>query len=328
MAAVNLPLKEFIEQEEREIDKLVAGSQLIQTQLGPIEINYRDSNKVPISNIQAKSRAPTLLMIHGGMGGQDQAVMLFEPFFGLGCNLLAISRPGYGNTPLLENKTAEQQADLIAALLDVLALDAVVVIGLSAAGPSLYQLAIRHPSRVKALIAINCISMKYQLRKSAPIISQIVFSEPFTWVLNNLLKLAPKTATSLLLRTNSLLNKEQIQAEAAQITATTDKFKYIIRLCRSILNYDNSRKTGVENDIEQGHYLNPLHLEQIICPALIIHATADAVVLFYDSVYSAAKIPHAEHLWIEGGSHFSFWLNNNAPAIQQRAKEFLLACLK
>ncbi|MGQ3889640.1 alpha/beta fold hydrolase [Legionella sp. CNM-1927-20] len=324
MGKADPSITEFIEQEESYINQLINGSQLIETRLGPIEINYKDSNKNPIDIKQQLPLAPTILLIHGGMGGQDQSMMLFDSFFGLGCNLLAISRPGYGNSPLLENKSAEQQADLMAALLDTFSLKQVSVIGLSAAGPSLYQLAIRHPSKVSAIIAINCISMNYQLRQSAPVISQILFSEPFTWLMHHLLRLMPKATTSLILRANSLLNKEQIKAEAAHIVIDKAKFKYIIRLCKSILNYDSLRKIGVENDIEQGRHLTPLNLENITCPTLIIHATADAAVLFYDSVNSASKIPHSEHLWIEGGSHFSFWLNQNADQIQQKAKDFIL----
>ncbi|WP_419419797.1 alpha/beta fold hydrolase [Legionella sp. D16C41] len=325
MGEPDLSTTEFIAQEEHAINQLISGSQLIQTRLGAIEINYKDSDKNNINlQQQPKDLASTILLIHGGMGGQDQSMMLFDFFFGLGCNLLAISRPGYGNSPLLENKSATQQADLIAALLDELSLKSVVAVGFSAAGPSLYEFAIRYPQKVKAIIAINCISMKYQLRQAAPLISQTVFSDPFTWLANNLLRFSPKAIASLILRANSLLNREQIKAAAAYIAKDKTKLKYIIRLCKSILNYNTMRKIGVENDISEGRQLIPLHLEQIACNTLIIHATADAAVLFYDGVNSATKIPHAQPIWIEGGSHFSFWLDKEANGVQQRAKNFIL----
>ena len=50
--------------------------------------------------------------------------------------VIAPARPGYGRTPLEESGTAAEAADLIAALLDTLGIDRVIVNCVSGGGPT------------------------------------------------------------------------------------------------------------------------------------------------------------------------------------------------
>jgi pimeloyl-ACP methyl ester carboxylesterase len=59
--------------------------------------------------------------------------------------LLIPSRPGYGKTPSSTGRTAEAFADALVSLLDLLHLDQVIVVRISAAGPTALQLASREP---------------------------------------------------------------------------------------------------------------------------------------------------------------------------------------
>src|SRR5689334_2758300 len=82
-----------------------------------------------------------------------------EPFFlAHGYQLIVPSRPGYGPTPSSTGRTAEASADGLAGLLDALRLPQVVVVGISAAGPTALQLAGRHPARVSRLILQNAVT--------------------------------------------------------------------------------------------------------------------------------------------------------------------------
>ena len=75
--------------------------------------------------------------------------------------LIDISPPpgsGISAPPALLIRHPEAQADLYAALLDLLKIDSVVVIGLSGGGASALQFALRHPERCRGLILISAIS--------------------------------------------------------------------------------------------------------------------------------------------------------------------------
>src|SRR5207244_11748480 len=61
----------------------------------------------------------------------------------------------YGRTPSAIGKTAEAFADALVSLLDRLQLDQVIVVGISAGGPTALQLAGRHPERVSKVILQN-----------------------------------------------------------------------------------------------------------------------------------------------------------------------------
>jgi pimeloyl-ACP methyl ester carboxylesterase len=62
------------------------------------------------------------------MGGYDQSLILAQTIGNSDYRYIAISRPGYLGTPMDSGKTAEQQGDLIAALLDTLGIEKTGVI--------------------------------------------------------------------------------------------------------------------------------------------------------------------------------------------------------
>jgi len=96
-------------------------------------------------------------------GGYDQGASLGEPFVEAGMGSIAISRPGYLRTPISVGRTAEQQADAIAALLDALALEQVAAHGISGGGPAAIHFAARHPDRITALLLTCAVSVGYPI---------------------------------------------------------------------------------------------------------------------------------------------------------------------
>ena len=77
--------------------------------------------------------------MHDGLFG------VFDRWLEHGFGVIAPSRPGYGRTPLEIAETSAESADCYAALLDVIKIDKVVTVGISAGGPSAIQFAARHP---------------------------------------------------------------------------------------------------------------------------------------------------------------------------------------
>ena len=93
--------------------------------------------------------------------------------------ILCPSRPGYLGTPIDSGKTIEEQADLFAALLDMLKINTAAIVTASAGGPPGYAFAIRHPDRVWALVAIDSVSVYYDMPETAGPKAQAIFTTHF-----------------------------------------------------------------------------------------------------------------------------------------------------
>ena len=59
-----------------------------------------------------------VVVVHGSPGGIDAAELMARILPGEGVAAILLSRPGYLGTPLADRTTIDEQADLIAALLD------------------------------------------------------------------------------------------------------------------------------------------------------------------------------------------------------------------
>ena len=113
-------------------------TKIINTKLGEIEYSITGNGKA-------------VLFIPGGHTNCN--VTLWHKGFDLKkFQLITPSRPGYQNTPLNDNKTPKQAADLIIPLLDYLSIDKVILYGISAGGLATIELAGNYPERVEKLI--------------------------------------------------------------------------------------------------------------------------------------------------------------------------------
>lgn len=113
--------------------------QMVETALGPVEC-------------ARAGQGPTLLALHGAMGGWDQSALLGTLLAPTGYHVVAVSRPGYLGTPLSRLRSPEAQADLLAGLLDALGLTRAGVLAVSGGGPAAMHFAVRHPARCSALV--------------------------------------------------------------------------------------------------------------------------------------------------------------------------------
>ena len=93
-----------------------------------------------------------ILIIHGGGGGYDQAVLMFQRYIPEGYQMICPSRPGYLNTPITTGKSFDKQADALAALLDYLHIPSAVVVSISSIGTTRLTRPIS-----KASLALYCL---------------------------------------------------------------------------------------------------------------------------------------------------------------------------
>jgi len=285
--------------------------QIAETEKGKVEYHLSEGD------------GPVIFVSHGGLGGLDQARVMVDWIDETKYRLLCPSRPGYLGTPLESGKTIEEQADLFAALLDVLKIDKVAIVTASAGGPPGYVFAIRHPERIWALIAIDSVSGYYDMPETAGAIAQAIF---MTNIGQRILKRIEETKPDLFLKqifqAEAYFTKEQVKRHIDYVLNSPKALAFMKGFMNTMFPYKH-RKVGTDNDMEQYRQLTHLPIEKVQCPSLIIHGTHDADVKFYDGVYAYEHIPRCGRYWIEEGSHLGFWLSPNAQEAQEVAAKFL-----
>src|SRR5690349_5199212 len=108
----------FVAWRRRALALVLRGSMIAETGQGVVEFARAGSG-------------PTILQLHGGASGYDQALALSWDLHEAGFTVLTPSRPGYLRTPLTTGTTPEQAADSVAGLLDVLGIDRVCIMATS-----------------------------------------------------------------------------------------------------------------------------------------------------------------------------------------------------
>lgn len=293
------------------IPGLQVETKTITTAKGPIEYGLTDGT------------GPVVLSVHAGLGGADQGRLLADWLAKAGYSVLCPSRPGYLGTPLESGRTFEEQADLLAALLDELKIDKVIVTSLSAGGPVAYQFAARHPERVSAMVIISSVSGDYVMPESAGPVTQAIFmSTPGQRLMGKFMDTFPRAFLTGALGSTGYLNKEQRKSYVNHVLQTPGGLDFMKGIMDTMYPY-GARRAGNDNDMQQFRHTAALPFDKITTSTLIIHGTHDADVKFYDGVRAFENINDAERYWIELGDHLAFWLSAEAPKVQAYALNFL-----
>ena len=287
-------------------------AQIVETRLGPVQVAVQGEG------------AP-VLVVHGTPGGWDQAAAMARFLARGNASVKAIlpSRPGYLGTDLERGRAIDAQADLHAALLDALGVERVGVLCWSGGGPSAYRLAVRHPDRVRALVALDAVGKAYpRPREDLP--TRLMFTtRSGNWLLRALAAHAPQQLISATLDAEGSLTKEQLAARAAEVFADDDKRRFVLDLDATVLRHGD-RAAGYANDLDQFEAIDSLELERVEAPCLIVQGGADTDVPPDYSEQAASTIPNAELLTLDGGTHLAFYTHPEAAGAQARALELLL----
>lgn len=303
---------------ERQYTRSIADSHLIETALGPVEYDLRGTG-------------PVVLHMHGGVVAHNSWYLL-EHLVDAGYTVLTPSRPGYLRTPLSSGTTPEEQADLMAALLDALRIERVAVCGLSAGGPVALQFALRHAHRTRALVLISAVTKQTGLsnEQTNSALGRLVMSPAgqnltyllIHWVMTRYPRLAlhdlARTETTYSHKTSRRLN-QQVLSDPTQRLALT-------RLADAMVPA-LPRFAGTMNDLQIQQTVPRYPLEEIARPTLIIHSRHDGDIPYENATFAATTIPNAELITVDQYGHL-IWLGD--PAVtemwQQRIVQFLAAC--
>ncbi len=285
-------------------------SRIIQTRMGPVEYAIR-------------GEGPAVLSVHGGPGGYDQGLAVAECFRKNGFKVIAPSRPGYLGTPLGKATSPDGQAEILAALVEALGLETVLVVGASAGGPPSYALAQNHPEMVAALLEIDSVSLKYTKGNELSKTEEAMYlSKPGLWFMDWLMRHFPKTMVREFLKTESTLAGRDLAERTEHVVSTPNKLGFVQVMTKTMSDRWEERKLGVENDLNCLGGLDKMVLDKIVCPVLIFHGDADNDVPFFHAEYAKEAITGAELYTIRKGSHIGFWIADMAEEAQAYAVEW------
>lgn len=267
------------------VARAAQGSVIVATRCGPIEVQ------------QAGDGIP-LLVIHGSGGGQDQGMAWARPLVQQGVHVIAVSRFGYLRTPRPADASPEAQADAHICVLDALGIDSAAVMGVSAGGPSAMQTAIRHPTRVSALVLVVPIAYKPgTVTDSAPPVSddkdalllRLLGSDFLFWT-------ALHVAREPLIRHVLATPPEQVaRASDEERARVSDLVERILPV--------SARAAGLRDDTRLGKRLGPYALETIRAPTLVVSARDDGFGTYAAAEYTASRIPGAKFVGFDHGGH-------------------------
>ena len=278
--------------------RLEAGSELISTDLGPVEYAREGSGTAA-------------LISHGAGGGYDQALFVGREVLGLEYDIIAPSRFGYLRTPVSGTQPPSAQADAYAALLDRLEIDKAIVLGISAGAPSAIEMALRHPGRVAALILIVprafAPGREVEAEDTPPnraVMAMIMRGADFAFWM------ALKVARGKILRFLGVPRAVDRAADPLERARLT-------RIMRDVLPL-SKRVAGIRNDGETR--IGPWPLERIGAPTFVMSAEDDLFGTLPAARFTAERIAGAELMVVQTGGHL---LVGRGEEIRGRIADFL-----
>jgi len=257
---------------------------VVQTRCGPMEY-------------QAAGEGTPLLVLHGAGGGHDQGMTFARPLLRDGFRIIAVSRFGYLGAPLPADSSPAAQADANICLLDALGVQRTAVVGISAGGLSAIQTAIRHPDRVSALALVvplaytpdNAARNAEPPSRAARLLDWMVGSDFVYW---SAMHLARDQVIARVLGTPPAVVAEADAAEQARVQAMLEDILPI-----------SARAAGLRNESWQATHVEPMALDRIAAPTLVISARDCGYGTYANAEYIAPRIHGARFIGYERGGH-------------------------
>lgn len=251
---------------------------------------------------------PTIMVLNGGHCSRDTRLS-HERLAEVGFSVLTPSRPGYDDTPSETGRTAQEAADALAALLDVLQIPIAHVIGISAAGHTALSFAQRHPRWTQKLILESAMAMDWsEFQKKR---SRIGFgrAERVTWaVMHTLLKLFPMIMIKALMKDLTTLDVDEVLGRMSK-----DDMAFLHRMLQT-----SRSGTGFMNDIE--HHVE--NLVEITSPVLVMFSPNDNTVSPMNAQRVCREVKNCELYEVPSDSHL-IWIGKSANDVWGKRLSFL-----
>ena len=284
-------------------------ARIVTTAAGPIEYDEH-------------GQGTPVLVLHGSPGGIDAAELMARFLPRDEFRAILVSRPGYLGTPLGDRRGWNAQADLLAALLDHLGIDRCAVLAWSGGGPAAYRLAVRHPGRVSAIVAIAAVSTTIVIPRPS-LSDRLMFgTRPGLSLLRWLSVKQPRQVVQGALASEGSIGKERLATVVDYVMNDPEQRRFVLDLGPTA-GTSGRRRPGWTLEKQLFAAREPLQLDQVTCAVLLVHDTADSDAPIEQSRYARDHLPNAELVTTEGGTHLSFWASENATALQAHALDFI-----
>ncbi len=209
-----------------------------------------------------------VLMIHGSGGGFDHGLFFARKLIEAGYQVIAPSRFGYLRSDMPAAASSENQADAFIDLHDHLCINRIPVIGGSAGALSAVQLAIRHPERVSALIAV--VPIGYAARRTT--------AKPMSWLVQTAMETVLKSDVlfwlALTICPDCITGTALATDPALLRAASGEERQRVAEIQRRILPV-SERARGIINDTRLASSTHPVALDAITAPSLVISTEDD-----------------------------------------------------
>jgi pimeloyl-ACP methyl ester carboxylesterase len=293
---------------------LDSGSEIAETKKGAIE--YVD-----------RGEGPTLLVFHNAPGGYDQAMLLGSLFAEEEFHLVAPSRPGYLRTPLTTGQSLAEQADAMAALIEMMGISRVAVLASSFGAPAAMHFAWRYADKVWALALLSPATTIFASDQKplridlGPLVNDRLEGDFGAWLAIETLQRDPRKLLDGIVQAETDATPAEREALVEYILDESDQREWFQSLIETFVP-PSAREAGVRNDLQQLRTLNEVPLEQIVVPTLIVHGTADKLIPVSESEAMAARIPGAIFHRVDGAGHL-VELGPRAAEVHNKVLEFL-----
>lgn len=263
-----------------------------------------------------------ILYFHGTGAGADLVPPFEQPLISGRCRLIIPNRPGYYGTPLASRCTADGCAELLAALIDELGVDRVIVVGTSGGGPAALAFATRHPQRTAGLVLQCAQAHAWDHPRWLP--------EKHRWLYSLLRR---RRLRPLLNTAHRALGRYSPGRAGSVITFYSGvrapdlrgdpHASWLIDQLIASGKRCSQQPAGIDNDLEI--LFDPDSTVQpgtIDCPTLIIHDRTDPVVPFAHVDWIQQAIPHAEWTDHKLGGHL-IWTGCDVKEMQMERLDFI-----
>lgn len=229
-----------------------------------------------------------------------------KTYLGEGYTFISVSRFGYLRSPFLPESTVENQAALYANLLDHLGINEVIILGVSAGGPSAIQFAHDYPDRSSALILVSAVSlfMGDEIPLSTKIINTIQKSDFAYWLVLKMFRFQFMEMIGISRETYSALSPE-------------DK-----KFADEMLEFMHPMSPRRPGNIHEAK-IRPLSdkaMGEISVPTMVIHAKDDILVGYEHAEFIHQNIKHSEIMSFDSGGH---GLASELKTINKQIEDFL-----
>ena len=273
---------------------------------------------------EAHGSGTPVLVIHGSPGGIDAARAMGHFLPENRFRTITLSRPGYLGTPLGADPSIDHEADLLAALLDTLGLERAAVFAWSGGGPSAYRLAVRHPERVSALVAVAAVSSRWVEPAPAAADRFMFGTRAGQGLIGFLARRSPGQVVQGALEGEGSVRGDELKALTASVLADPEQRAAVLAFSTTVGRI-GPRRAGWENDVTNFGAIGSLELDRVRCPVLLIHGEADTDATI-DFSYSAHQaLPESRLIMMDRGTHLAFYAHPDAADVQEQARVFLAA---